>query len=474
MGSAPSDASEVLASQVANYMPECLSTQSRQVLGRTGREPLSVYGGSDLRPALSLSKGIATPFAFSPSPMRLLAVARRGARGEASWACVEGEMTEQAILIGLMSGTSTDGIDAAAVRLTERAGLLSTELLAFLTVPYSDEVRRRLLSLAGNTGAPADIARANFLLGELLAEAAARVMEIAGLMADDVTAIGSSGHTIAHVPRPGGPLEPPATMQIGEAAVIAERLGATVVSDFRVRDIAAGGQGAPLVPYFDFRMLRSEDVNRAVLNIGGIANATVLRAACELEDVVAFDTGPGNMPIDIAVGMLLPGHCGFDQDGEIANSGVIDEDLLSWLMGHEYFAKPPPKSCGREEFGEVFVSAARERAPGLPAEDLVATVTAASGRATGEAIAAFRESEGETWEIIASGGGVRNPCLLHAVAEYAGAPVTPSDDLGIPSDAKEAMAFACLAWETVRGRASNVPSATGARGPRILGKITSP
>jgi len=381
-------------------------------------------------------------------------------------------MTAEAIVIGLMSGTSTDGIDAAAVRLTEHAGEPTIELLGFLTAPYPGNIREGLLALASGSGAPSDLARMNFVLGEMLAEAAQAAIEQAGLQADDVSLVGSHGHTVSHVPRAADGLEPTATMQIGEAAVIAERLGITVVSDFRVRDVAAGGQGAPLVPGFDFTFLSSPDISRAALNIGGIANATILRAGCSLDDVVAFDTGPGNMPIDAAVRLMAPGHGPFDRDGRLAAAGVIQDELLKWILAHPYFARTPPKSCGREEFGEPFVTAALAQMACIAPEDFIATITEACGRAAGEAIARYQSDSGEPWEIIVSGGGAHNATLLATIERHAEMPVRASDELGIPVEAKEAMAFAYLAWETVRGHPSNVPTATGASGPRVLGKIT--
>ncbi len=340
-------------------------------------------------------------------------------------------MTAEAIVIGLMSGTSTDGIDAAAVRLTEHAGEPTIELLGFLTAPYPGNIREGLLALASGSGAPSDLARMNFVLGEMLAEAAQAAIEQAGLQADDVSLVGSHGHTVSHVPRAADGLEPTATMQIGE-------------------DVAAGGQGAPLVPGFDFTFLSSPDISRAALNIGGIANATILRAGCSLDDVVAFDTGPGNMPIDAAVRLMAPGHGPFDRDGRLAAAGVIQDELLKWILAHPYFARTPPKSCGREEFGEPFVTAALAQMACIAPEDFIATITEACGRAAGEAIARYQSDSGEPWEIIVSGGGAHNATLVATIERHAEMPVRASDELGIPVEAKEAMAFAYLAWETVR------------------------
>lgn len=373
-----------------------------------------------------------------------------------------------------MSGTSTDGVDAAVVRVQGGRTGPTIELVAFATVPYPDEVRELLLWLAEDNGCPRDVARANFLLGRVLAEAAREAIEHAGVRRQDVAAVGNSGHTLVHEPASGGPMAPGCTMQIGEAAVIAELLRVPVVSDFRVRDVAAGGQGAPLVAYFDYQFFSSKAVNRAVLNLGGIANVTILRARAALDDVVAFDTGPGNMPIDTAVRIASSGKHRYDKDGRLAREGRVQEELLSWMLEMEYFRRPPPKSCGRAEFGEGFVRAALERASDLSTPDLVATLTELTGRTVAEAVRAFRSEPGEPWQMVVSGGGAHNPALMASIARHAEMPVVRSDNLGIPADAKEAMAFAYLAWETLHGRPCNVPSATGAAGPRVLGKITPP
>lgn len=376
------------------------------------------------------------------------------------------------LLVGLMSGTSTDGIDAAVVGLTEHDLRPGIRLLSFVSEPYEQDFRQELLCLASGKGSPADLACLSFALGERLSEAAKSALQQAGVQPAEVLAIGSHGHTVAHLPPPGGRDRPAATLQIGEPAVLAERLGVCVVSDFRVRDMAAGGQGAPLVPYFDYCFLTDESLGRVALNLGGIANLTVLPSRGRLEDVIAFDTGPANMPLDLTMQRLFPGGRGYDEDGMIAAGGAVDEALLTSILGHEYFARPCPKSCGREQFGDAFVDAVLQRAGPLSPADTLATLTQACGQATGHAIAGVLRGREGPWGIVASGGGVHNQTLLRAIGVSAGTPVVLSDQLGIPADAKEAMAFAFLAWETLRGRPSNVPSATGARGPRVLGKIT--
>lgn len=372
-------------------------------------------------------------------------------------------MPDEAIAVGLMSGTSTDGVDAAVVRFGGPADAPTLTVLGFVSVPYEPEVRERLLALAAGAGGAPELARMGVRLGELFAQAAQEALAAAGVPLAEVAVVGSHGHTVAHLPGQA------ATLQIGEAAVIAERLGLVTVSDFRVRDVAAGGQGAPLVPYFDYRFLTSPQTGRVLLNLGGIANVTVLPRGAGLEEVIAFDTGPGNMPIDGAVSLLLPGAGGYDQGGELARSGRADEGLLAELLRHEYFGRRPPKSCGREEFGAQFV----RRALGTLAiepRDAVATFTELTARTISDATAPYT-AEG-AWEIVASGGGARNTYLLERLAALTGLPLLRAEALGVPDDAKEAIAFAFLALETLRGRPANVPTATGARGPRVLGKIT--
>ncbi|NSW56597.1 MAG: anhydro-N-acetylmuramic acid kinase [Armatimonadetes bacterium] len=375
------------------------------------------------------------------------------------------------VLIGLMSGTSTDGVDAAAVRIAGAAHIPRIELLAFVTVPYRDADRAELLRCASGEITVAELARLNFTLGGLMADAAVTVMQAAGLGAAEVLAIGSHGHTVAHLPPRTGNDAVSATLQIGEAAVIAERTSIQVVCDFRVRDVAAGGQGAPLVPHFDYAFLRSDSINRAALNIGGIANVTLLPAGAAEGQVRAFDIGPGNMPLDAAMRLLVPDGPGYDENGQVAAAGTVCLEMVDWVLGHEFFAQPLPRSCGREEFGEHFVTKALAQFPGLHVEDVLASITEACGRAIGEAIAGVQGTTQSPWEVIASGGGVHNTTLMDAVARHAAVTIRLSDAFGIPSDAKEAMAFAFLARECLLGLPGNVPAATGAAGPRVLGKI---
>jgi anhydro-N-acetylmuramic acid kinase len=332
---------------------------------------------------------------------------------------------------GVMSGTSLDGIDVAIVEIRGKR----IETIAFKTTPYPGSVREALLNLS----TVEEISRLNFRLGELYAKAIVA-------MGQTVELIGMHGQTIYHH---GGKH----TLQIGEAAIVAERTGVDVISNFREADIAAGGQGAPLVPYVDKLLFGGTRKNRAVLNIGGIANVTLLPKG------LAFDTGPGNMVIDALVRHMTGGKQTFDRDGRIARSGEVHAPLLRKLLKHPYFKRKAPKSCGREQFGREY--AAGLIATGLPMPDLIATATELSVRTIFGAVSAADE-------VIASGGGAHNMFLMERLGALI--PVRSSAEFGIDPDAKEAIAFAVLAHETARRRPGNLPSATGARHPVILGK----
>jgi anhydro-N-acetylmuramic acid kinase len=348
-----------------------------------------------------------------------------------------------------MSGTSLDGIDVAIVEIRGRR--IST--IGFKSTPYSDATRRAILAVSNTTTTTREISRLNFRLGELYARAIQHACRRYG----PVELIGCHGQTIYHE---GGAN----TMQIGEAAVIAERTGVPVVSDFRTRDIAAGGQGAPLVPFVDCLLFGHPRRTRIALNIGGIANITVIPSG------VAFDTGPGNMVIDALVGEHTGGRQNFDRGGRIAAQGNLNRALLDELLADPYYRRKPPKSAGREQYGADFV--ARIQQTGLPLPDLIATATVLSAAtiATAVTISVTPFAPGE---LIVSGGGAHNPQILsHLAAFLPGVALATSADYGIDVDAKEAIAFAVLAYQTWRRRPSNLPSATGASRPVILGKIT--
>jgi anhydro-N-acetylmuramic acid kinase len=345
---------------------------------------------------------------------------------------------------GVMSGTSLDGIDVAIVDI--HGPRVSTA--GFQATRYSEATRRALLAVSNTTTTTREISRLNFHLGELYARAIQRACRRYG----DVELIGCHGQTIYHE---GGV----STLQIGEAAVIAERTGVPVVSDFRPRDIAAGGQGAPLVPFVDCLLFGRARRTRIALNIGGIANITVIPSG------VAFDTGPGNMVIDALVREHAQDRQNFDRNGRIAAQGNLNRALLDRLLADSYYRRKPPKSAGREQYGAEFV--ARLKRTGLPLPDLIATATVLTAATIALAATPFAPDE-----LIVSGGGAHNPQILsHLAALLPRVALATSADYGVDVDAKEAVAFAILAYHTWRRRPSNLPSATGARHAVILGKI---
>jgi anhydro-N-acetylmuramic acid kinase len=348
---------------------------------------------------------------------------------------------------GIMSGTSLDGIDVAVVEMP------AMRVLQFFSVPYPAKIRARLLAVSNAVTHTSEISRLNFEVAELYAKAVKR--------AGKVDLIGCHGQTVYHEGRSN-------TLQLGEPAVLAERTGSPVVSNFRARDIAAGGQGAPLVPYVDFRLFRHPKRSRVALNIGGIANITVIPAGARIEDVIAFDTGPGNMVIDALAREASGGKLNYDRGGRIARSGTVDRALLDNLLGDRYYARRPPKSAGREQYGAEFVDRLKQSGISLP--DLVATATALTAVTIALAV---RKTCAHPSELIVSGGGAHNPEIMGTLtALLPQTSVAISSDFGIDVDAKEAIAFAILAYETWRGRPSNVPSATGARRPALLGSVT--
>ncbi|HEX3865186.1 MAG TPA: anhydro-N-acetylmuramic acid kinase [Gemmatimonadaceae bacterium] len=370
------------------------------------------------------------------------------------------------IFVGLMSGTSLDGISAAAVRfIGEASGTIETQLLAFEQVAYSAEQRERLLRAMRQPNAR-DLCRLSFDLGHWLAAAAVQVLAECGVPRRDVRAVGSHGQTLWHEPLHS-------TWQIGESAVIAERLGVDVVSDFRVRDVAAGGHGAPLVPIADARLFASARW-RALQNIGGIGNVTIVPPNGAIAGVRAFDTGPGVVVIDATVRALVPEKA-FDLDGALAAAGTPIESVVDAFLAHPYFASAPPKSTGRELFdaaySEQLIARCLAARADSSAADIVATATMLTARTIADAYRRFVPEPVE--EVLVSGGGARNPTLM-SMLRRAIAPVRlkPFSEIYFDGEAKEAVAFAFLAHLHVNGATGNVPSATGARGPRILGKLT--
>jgi anhydro-N-acetylmuramic acid kinase len=370
-----------------------------------------------------------------------------------------------AVVVGLMSGTSLDGISAAVARFRDSAdGRIAVELLAYTSHSYTTAQRSRLSAALGG-GTPAEYCRLNFDLGGWLADAAIEVMAEAGVARDDISAIASHGQTIWHEPGHS-------TWQTGEAAVIAERTGIDVVSDFRVRDVAAGGQGAPLVSIADAVLFASGSEWRGLQNLGGIGNITVVPPHGEIEGVRAFDTGPGVAVIDGVTRALRP-DLPYDVDGKLAKAGRPNMAIVKELLAAPYFASPPPKSTGRELFNTDYFTKliARARADGGSDEDIVATAVELTAGSVGDAYRRFIAEP--VAEVLVSGGGAKNPALFAAIVKAA-APIRVRhfDEVYFDGEAKEAVAFALLGYLHVTNRSGNVPSATGARGQRILGKLT--
>lgn len=371
-----------------------------------------------------------------------------------------------------MSGTSLDGIDAALVQVDDAEGKFGAQLEAFLTQPYTP-AQRRTIKDALNRG-PRELCRLNFDLGAWFADAAEQLLAEAAVGADALAAIGSHGQTVWHEPPAAG--RRGATLQLGEPALIAERLGVAVISDFRARDMAAGGEGAPLVPIVDQLLFSLADAPRALQNIGGIANLTLLPPEGSARPVLAFDSGPGIAVIDAVVEIVSGGSEHYDLDGKRAAAGTPSEELLGELLADSYFQRPPPKSTGRERFGDAYARqlVRRGQEEGLSDHDLVATATALSARTIAGGYRLL-ERELQPVDCVVSGGGARNPTLMQMLAEALHPiPVTDLSALGWDPDAKEAAAFAILAHLFQTGQPGNLPTVTGAAGPRILGKLTPP
>jgi anhydro-N-acetylmuramic acid kinase len=384
------------------------------------------------------------------------------------------------IVAGVMSGTSADGIDVALVRLGGRSRT-RFELLGHAAYPYSKKVRAAVLAAMNSSRASvADLSRLNFLLGELYSGA---VLATERRFRIQVDLVGCHGQTLYHQGERqhflGRPLA--ATWQTGEAAIVAARVGVPVVSDFRPADMAAGGKGAPLVPFLDYLVFRDARAGRIVQNIGGIANLTAIPARAAASKVIAFDTGPGNMVID-AVTEKLFGHR-FDRDGRIAAFGKVLDPVVRAILQRRFFRQEPPKTAGREEFGREFVNEFLASCGRCPKPDVVATATALTAKSIADALRRFVLKNSNSarkqafHEMILSGGGTKNSTLVAMLTgelRPLGLRLRVSDELGLPSAAKEAAAFAVLAQETWYRRASNIASATGARRAAVLGKISYP
>jgi anhydro-N-acetylmuramic acid kinase len=385
------------------------------------------------------------------------------------------------IVAGIMSGTSADGIDVAIVNLLDHDFETKLELVAHREFPYPKNVRQFVLSVMNAEASVADLARLNIVLGELYAEA---VLATASEAQAGVSLIGCHGQTIYHQGTPKKFLgrQITATWQTGEGAIVAARTGIPTVSDFRQADMAAGGKGAPLVPFLDYMLYRHPQRGRIVQNIGGIANLTAIPpgtgsgGGTRPERVVAFDTGPGNMVIDAVVEKLY--HKRYDKGGQIAGKGKPIEAVLSKLLNSAFFRAEPPKTAGREEFGREYVSHFLKLCGRAKKEDVVATATALTARSMARSITNLLPGArlaGTYHDLIISGGGSRNCTLVKMITEQLPTlEVKTSDAFGIPAEAKEAVAFAVLAYQTWHRLPSSIPSATGADYPAVLGKISYP
>jgi len=372
---------------------------------------------------------------------------------------------------GIMSGTSLDGIDVAVIEVRGRGWAKRVETLAASSRPYPKQVRQALLEISNAQTHTAYISRLNFLLAELYAEALISCCQEHKIPLSSIELIGSHGQTIFHegerVRYLGRSVA--STLQIGDGSVLAERTGIPTVTDFRTADMAAGGKGAPLVPYVDYLLFRHARLGRVALNIGGIANVTAIPPGAGPESVIAFDTGPGNMVMDGLVSRFTGGRKTFDKDGKLAARGKVNKEVLERLCRDSFYRKVPPKTAGREQYGAEFLKAFG----GLSMPDAVATATALTAATIGYAIDRFIRPRMPVDELIVSGGGARNPLLMAYLASYGrGVSIRTSSEYGIDSDAKEAIAFAILAYETLHKQPSNLPAATGARHPAILGKLS--
>ena len=377
--------------------------------------------------------------------------------------------------VGLISGTSMDGIDAAAVEIAEGPPLRAT-LRAYALYPYPAAIRTALLEVCrAGAGSALEACRLDMVLGELFAEAALAVLAQADWQPAEVALIGSHGQTTVSDMSNGtlAGRRSYSTQQLGHPSVIAERTGITVVGEFRARDIAAGGRGAPLVPLLDLLLFGRPGHPRALLNLGGIANLAVLPASLDPAQVVGFDTGPANMPMDAVMRLTSEGRERYDPEGSIAAQGKVDEELLGQLLEHPFIQAPPPKATGSEDFGEEFAAALLADYPQFTRPDLLATLARFAAEAAALALRRWSSAQEPPEEVLAAGGGTHNRTLMHYLAQaLAPIPLRTLNTVGGQVDAKEAILFAVLGYLTLRGKPGNLPSVTGAAHPVPLGSIT--
>ena len=382
------------------------------------------------------------------------------------------------LIIGLMSGTSTDGIDAILLRVNGNGLSTTFTQIGFSTFPFRPSLKKRLLEVQDLLSVSLEeISRLHFIMGEVFASAALKLCAQCSISPGKIDIIGSHGHTVAHFPasKKIAGYSSGATMQIGDPSVIAQRTSIITVGDFRAADIAAGGEGAPLVPYFDYLTLRSSKESRGLLNIGGIANLTVIPGACTPDDVYAFDTGPGNMVIDHLMQILFKKR--MDKNGRTAAGGKISKPLLRWLKAHPFLKKTPPRSTGREEFGPAFGNRIMKKNEvlKLSPHDILSTVSSFTAEAVALSYRKFVDSKTPLRRIITAGGGLHNAFIMDELSRLLpGIKIESIAGYGITPDAKEAVAFAILANETIHGHPSNLRNATGARENVVLGKICLP
>ncbi len=377
------------------------------------------------------------------------------------------------LIVGLMSGTSLDGIDAALIKVDGYGSKTKLEILETNELPFNSRMKEKLLQASNkDTSNVEQLCSLNFEISYLYAEAVKKVCNKANLPLSKLDLIGSHGQTLYHMPKGNNDLVR-STLQIGDASVLAYETNTMVISNFRSMDIAAGGEGAPLIPYIDYLLFHNEERGRVLQNIGGIGNVTVVPANSTLNKIIAFDTGPGNMIIDAICKERL--NVNFDKDGEIASRGVVNKDLIEKWLTHPFFRKQPPKSTGREDFGVQYANEILKENHSMSTEDIVATVTYLSACSIANAYKHFILPYYQIDEVLVSGGGANNKTMLQMLQELLPElNVTTTYRLGISEDYKEAIGFALLANETYHKQYANVPSATGAREAVILGQFTLP